>query len=50
MKKLPHSVLIFGFVDILFFFPIIWLIASVLCGISFVNTPPFAEPDRKSVV
>ncbi|MCX4355438.1 MAG: hypothetical protein OSJ43_04340 [Oscillospiraceae bacterium] len=47
MKKLPHSVLIFGFVDILFFFPIIWLIASVLCGISFVNTPPFAEPPRK---
>lgn len=41
MKKLPYSVIIFGFVDILFFFPIIWLIAAVLCDISFVNTPPF---------
>lgn len=41
MKKLPYSVIIFGFVDILFFFPIIWLIALVLCGISFVYTPPF---------
>lgn len=40
MKKLPYAVIIFGFVDILFFFPIIWLIVAVLCGISFVYTPP----------
>lgn len=41
MKKLPYTIIIVGFVDILFFFPVIWLIASVLCGISFVYTPPF---------
>lgn len=41
MKKLPYAVIIVGFIDILPFFPVIWLIAAVLCGISFVYTPPF---------
>lgn len=40
MKKLPYTVIIVGFIDILFFFPIIWLIAVSLCGISFVSPPP----------
>lgn len=41
MKKLPYAVIISGFADILFFYPIIWLIAAVMSGISFVYTPPF---------
>lgn len=40
MKKLPYAVIIVGFIDIMFFFPIIWLIAVSLCGISFVSPPP----------
>ncbi|MBD5129315.1 MAG: hypothetical protein HDT43_05270 [Ruminococcaceae bacterium] len=40
MKKLPYTVIIVGFIDVMFFFPIIWLIAVSLCGISFVSPPP----------
>lgn len=40
MKKLPFSVIIAAFADILFFFPILWYIAANLSGINFFSVYP----------
>ena len=37
MKKLPSTVIIVAFIDILFFFPILWYIAALLSGINFFS-------------
>lgn len=40
MKRIPCTIIIVALIDILFFFPVIWVIAAGAAGISFVGVYP----------